>query len=595
MKLRFNHLTCSGFRSFVQPMHVDLDGAPALVLVSGENRFQPGLGSNGAGKSTIWDALVWTLYGRTTRGLRAGTLLSWNSSQRGYSATVEFNDHKLHRSWRPNAIRLDDKEVTQDQVVDVLGIDFAEFLQGVVLGQFAPKLLDLPRPARAALLSEALRLSQWDEYASSSADRLRVLRAKVVSVDNHMSRLEGRIAEMTDSGANSHELTRLYKRRRRSLRSALRKHESALEAAEVRMYDAGTKLELSERKVEAIDKQITIVEAECDKLSEEKASSAAARKLHEKQLNDMKSVAKGKCPVCKQRVTQSHAHKERQRISALLERAALAHEQSADMLSRSVLKLKRLRAKRNDLNPAGHRVELRSAERDMDACRDGIRSTKLEIKQLDRSHEKVVDETVRRQQRRSRAIRERALCRVISGDLHAAEDAHKFWAQRGFKEAQLLVMEHALQELEAAINITLVGLGLEGWRVECAVERETKSGTMQLGLHVGVYSPRNDELVPWEVWSGGETSRLRIAASLGFIDMLLGRSGVSCNLEVWDEPSTWLPPDGVDMLLDVLRERAHGTDKRVYLVDHRNLEQHGGFDEMLHVVMDEKGMSHVQA
>ncbi|NIR17999.1 MAG: AAA family ATPase, partial [Desulfobacterales bacterium] len=40
-----------------------------VVLIMGENRDASGASSNGAGKSAIWDAMVWGLFGKTLRGI----------------------------------------------------------------------------------------------------------------------------------------------------------------------------------------------------------------------------------------------------------------------------------------------------------------------------------------------------------------------------------------------------------------------------------------------------------------------------------------------------------------------------------------------
>jgi energy-coupling factor transporter ATP-binding protein EcfA2 len=41
--------------------------------------------------------------------------------------------------------------------------------------------------------------------------------------------------------------------------------------------------------------------------------------------------------------------------------------------------------------------------------------------------------------------------------------------------------------------------------------------------------------------------------------------------EVYDEPSQYLSTAGIESLLDILKDRAKATGKRIFLVDHRHL------------------------
>ena len=104
-----------------------------------------------------------------------------------------------------------------------------------------------------------------------------------------------------------------------------------------------------------------------------------------------------------------------------------------------------------------------------------------------------------------------------------------------------------------------------------------------------VQSPYNDRYVSFKCWGGGVSQRLRLAGTMGLIDLIRSRTGVECNIEVWDEPTQWLSEQGIDDLLYVLEERAKEGSKKVFLIDHRKLQSFGGFYNIINIIKDKSG------
>jgi len=65
--LTFKSLSITDFKSFVGAHTFDFfSSSPGLYYITGDNRTAPALGANGCGKTTLLDAVCWTLYGKTT-------------------------------------------------------------------------------------------------------------------------------------------------------------------------------------------------------------------------------------------------------------------------------------------------------------------------------------------------------------------------------------------------------------------------------------------------------------------------------------------------------------------------------------------------
>jgi len=177
--IAFPEITIENFRSFTACSTIELPLEPGLRFIAGRNMSEPALGSNGAGKSSLWDALVWALYGQSVRGQRAADLASWGSAKRPHVAvTTLVNDeiHVIDRTGSPDLLLLDNQRVDQETIDRLVGLSRECFVQSVIFGQSAPLFMDLSIPERAALMDEVMNLGIWlelSDYAGHEAARLK--------------------------------------------------------------------------------------------------------------------------------------------------------------------------------------------------------------------------------------------------------------------------------------------------------------------------------------------------------------------------------------------------------------------------------------
>jgi DNA repair exonuclease SbcCD ATPase subunit len=172
--------------------------------------------------------------------------------------------------------------------------------------------------------------------------------------------------------------------------------------------------------------------------------------------------------------------------------------------------------------------------------------------------------------------------------------AQNYW-KKGFKDIRIMLIQQALKEFESYVNMNLVSLGLDNWKVMLDVESETKSGSIRRELSVFVTTTEEGEkmTVPFNVWSGGEGQRLRLAGILGLIDFIQNYNNIEFDMEIYDEPTTWLSNAGITNLIETLAQRAAALDRRVLVIDHRDLESMGTFDHIITVCKDATG-THIE-
>lgn len=87
--MKFLNLVVENFGA-IQCANIRLDGQ-GLVLIQGENKDDSSAISNGAGKSTIPDALCWALYDRTARGDSGDKVIN-RTAKRDCAVTVNITD-----------------------------------------------------------------------------------------------------------------------------------------------------------------------------------------------------------------------------------------------------------------------------------------------------------------------------------------------------------------------------------------------------------------------------------------------------------------------------------------------------------------------
>jgi DNA repair exonuclease SbcCD ATPase subunit len=125
--------------------------------------------------------------------------------------------------------------------------------------------------------------------------------------------------------------------------------------------------------------------------------------------------------------------------------------------------------------------------------------------------------------------------------------------------------------------------------VKLLVDTETKSGSVKRGFNIFVKSPVNENLVPFDCWSGGEGQRIRIATTLGLVDFISNKRGSLWNILVLDEISRHLSTSGIEDVIYLLRNKALENNMKIFYIDHKDLHTYGGFTSTINIIKDDKG------
>ncbi|MDZ7843248.1 MAG: SMC family ATPase [Anaerolineales bacterium] len=232
-------ITISGFLSYQEPVEIDFTTFD-LACISGQN---------GAGKSSILDAMTWALFGRArkhdesiinTQSDTAQVSFTFQyegnifrvlrTNPRGETKNVEF--HLQQREsigepavWKPLTERT--LRETDQKIEETLRLDYETFINAAFFLQGEADQFTQQSPsARKRILSQILGLSIWETY------RKRAFR-KRKGVEAEISRMEGRLTEILSELEQENERRRQLK----ELKSELEKAVTARKAQEDHLAD----------------------------------------------------------------------------------------------------------------------------------------------------------------------------------------------------------------------------------------------------------------------------------------------------------------------------------------------------------------------
>lgn len=582
--LRFTKITICNFKSYVGEHTFKLDRKPGLYFISGKNLCEPALAANGAGKSGLWDALLWCLFEVTADDNRpAGSILPWASGA-SPCVQVEFNGQAVRRTRKPNElVHIDSKGkehiITNVDVEDYLGLREDMFRRAVVVDQFTKLFLDLKAEQQAELFNESVDVRQLLSGGETANKTSKELGAKLAKAELQTAQIEAVIAQLGEQvaaaadNANAFELTQardVKRLRSESIMAAalLAKHgEAKPENLSIKKVPE-TSFMKEERALREADKRVAAADVDLTQLED---------RLADYDESDC-------CPTCEQPWPVSRETKES---------LGLAIKSAQGMLDLCHKDVDFAQARLNKCKVAveGHATAKLAALEAWETKRRPLAAAAENAASALRSREKAVNPHVQEEDRlrKQLGLKREALADLKKAHADAAveKDIADAW-ETGFKVIRLDVIDTVLDELGDAVNRHAAALGLEDWRIEFATERETQAGTTALGFTATLYPPDATEPVRWKSYSGGERQRWQLAMTFGLSEVLLARAGVEPNIEVFDEPTRGLSEEGVDHLLETLAERARDLGRVIFITDHHAMTS-GAFAGHFLVTKDTNG------
>jgi len=222
------HLTLSGFLSYRDRVELDFTGFDLACIA----------GSNGAGKSSLLDAITWSLFGQARK--RDDSLINSKEDIAKVSLIFSYEDN-LYRvlrikprnkttqlefhilqdvpddisknldlesgTWKPLTERT--LRDTEARIQETLRLDYETFVNASFFLQGKADQFTQQRPGdRKRILANILGLEIWEAYRQQAAERRRAIENDIHALEGRMQEITAELAEETSRKARLQELER---------------------------------------------------------------------------------------------------------------------------------------------------------------------------------------------------------------------------------------------------------------------------------------------------------------------------------------------------------------------------------------------------
>lgn len=198
--MRINRVIIENF-GIVGNADINFDECPSLTMLGGRVRTG-GASSNGAGKSTVFNAIAWATYGRELRKRAARKVVRRGEKSCRVQVFFTLDDGSKFRVDRSRkrsggaSVKINGKQIStatggQELIDRTLGFSYDLFVRTVIFGGDLSAFCRMTPAQRTQMLEEMLGIQHY-------LDASDVAKAAAKEHEEVLSRLEGKIADKRD-------------------------------------------------------------------------------------------------------------------------------------------------------------------------------------------------------------------------------------------------------------------------------------------------------------------------------------------------------------------------------------------------------------
>ena len=599
-------------------------GEQGFVVISGVNKCaEDGAKSNGSGKSSIFDALLWCITGETIRGTKdVSNLYTGDGALVKITLTIDGVEYTILRSKEHSEYKTTiklfcgDKDIsgkgirdTQEVIQNKLPSISAEILRSVVIfGQGLPDRISNNTPSGRKQVLE--RLSQSDFMIEDLKNRVS---ARLKTVKDMLRLSEDRLLEVSTRIKNDEDAIKDAEGQIAEMESALSEKESV---EKLRVALTNKREEFEKKKSEMSQKQFEIESLRNDYklVTAQKASELATTRegfsesIHtsemiiaqqrqilsasEAEIKKANSVV-DVCPTCGQKIVcvfkpdttgfvkardeaNNAIQKETDKIAEI---KRLLTEKESEVVQKYKAKTDEIEKRGKELNE-----QLQSMKTLLDTTKDEIEKEEQEVS------------------RKESLLSDTSSKLSLLKDRDRALKADKLLYEQKKSYIEVEKEENAKRVSVVSSFNTIVSRDFRGYLLIGVIDYMRRSAqryaTKLFGTSRVVFEQDGNNLnigyngKLYENLSGGERQKVDIIMQLAVRDMLCNYLGFSCNILVLDEVTDNLDDEGCRGVMQLITDDLSDIQS-VFIISHRVGSLDIPYDKELTVIKNENGVSSI--
>lgn len=642
--MKIKSITINNFLT-IQSATIELDDR-GLLLIQGDNKDDSSADSNGAGKSSIADAICWALYGVTARGVSTDAVVN-KTAKKDCRVEVHLTDgaeeykiiryrkdsaHKnqtfvLQRDPNPAVIPIElhkgTERETQEVINKLVGCSLDVFQAAVYAGQ--EKMPDLPAMTDKQLklmIEEAAGTELLAQAHARAREAFNAIKAQHNTATAQLTVLGSQhvslVASLTDEDTRHADFEAQRKPNAKAelaktipLNARIIELGGKIDAEELKeqgaeLADIATKFDALKAERDDLEKLQTLAQAAQKKLTLSEADARAAKHVHSAAVEALRTVSDkvgepcGECgkaycehdieAVKKLRESDLEMATHKLRHAADVYKVAKADAQTtadaASAFKLSMTDVSAMAARQSVLQGELRSIEVLKKEKT--AIEVEVEKLKLAagvwLKKDNPYTSSVATLTKQLKEVESKMTALTKAIKEIEDAMELHEDAVKVFGPAGVRAHILDTVTPYLNDRTAHYLSALADGNIHAtWNTLTT----NAKGEVKEKFQIEVVNDKGAE--SFDGLSGGEKRKVRLACAMALQDMVASRATKPIDIFIADEVDHALDEAGLERLMTVLNEKAkeRGT---VLVISHNSL---GDWIDEVITVTKEKGYGQV--